>query len=100
MKDVGLCPFCKSNKIKVNMKRPVDGEYGNGELARRVTASARCGSCHSRGPTVTAERIPSSNSYGLDVFSQNYHWERKAKIEAEYEALRVRAIEAWNKRAE
>jgi hypothetical protein len=85
MENLRECPFCKASCIRVNIKRAKTGFYGDGMPVHYVTASARCGRCHARGPVVSAERIPSK--HGADE-------------NAELEELKQEAIAAWNRRAE
>ena len=47
------CPFCKSNKLKVESKTSNRGTYVNGDFYTRETISIRCKACHARGPTTS-----------------------------------------------
>ena len=45
------CPFCKSNKLKVESRTTNRKTYINGEFYTKETFSIRCNACHARGPT-------------------------------------------------
>lgn len=66
------CPFCGSDKLKVDSKRTFN--YST----RRCSVSVRCMKCHARGSTV-----------GIDMPTDKYN---------EREICESAAIEAWNRR--
>ena len=80
------CPFCKSEKLKVEGKNKNALSY---EGLEHRTYAVRCNKCHARGGT--------ASGYIRNAF---YHLTERGKelMENEHQ-IRSRAIEAWNRRA-
>ena len=74
------CPFCGKEKIKVDSKRSNNMHWEGAIKLEYHVATARCNSCHARGPSV-----------GVWVARSNHINVAKA--------LEEKAIEAWNRRA-
>ena len=78
------CPFCGSTKLKIDKKsKPV--HYKN---ICYVTVSVRCNCCHGRGGTVSGEI---RGGLAAAPISDNL---------TTYDNLRIKAVEAWNRRTE
>lgn len=79
------CPFCGSNKLKLESKngRIHYHEKDGMRQWQNVVFSVRCNSCHARGSTTSAD-LPTMGMYGDLVTKKNNAIER--------------AIEAWNTR--
>lgn len=73
MDDLKSCPFCGGSKLKIDSKRTY--LYGG---KKRCSVTARCMSCHARGPVV-----------GIVMPSSQYD-ERKI--------CETAVCEAWNRR--
>lgn len=87
MADLKVCPFCESDKLKIDMKKKGTRYFGIGEL-ENYTASVRCNVCHARGGAVSG-------------FVRNRRFVDKddwLKDEISIEELERRAIEKWNTR--
>lgn len=80
------CPFCGSEKLKIDKKSTLVGYNGLDERVERWTYSVRCSSCHARGGTVGGKVIPFKYA---DV-------ERKDITTKE--ELKAKCVEAWNTR--
>lgn len=95
MKDAELkpCPFCGSNKIKVDSKSVKVGYNGVDNIVYRTTYSVRCSKCHSRGGAIGG-KVLSLEKYPIDI---NYPLPSWATT---WEEIKIKAIEAWNRRAE
>ena len=87
MSEIKNCPFCSSNKLKVEKKKRSTRYHINGNLDN-YTASVRCNVCHARGPAVSGwvrnRRFVNENEWLPD--------------EMYVEELGHLAIEAWNSR--
>jgi hypothetical protein len=80
------CPFCGSEKLKVEGKNKNALSY---EGLEHRTYTVRCNKCHSRGGT--------ASGYIRDSF---YHLTERGKELMERECeIRSRAVEAWNRRS-
>ena len=80
------CPFCGSDKVKVEGKNKKELSY---EGLERRTYAVRCNKCHARGGT--------ASGYIRNSF---YHLTERGKELMEHDCeIRKRAIEAWNRRA-
>ena len=87
MADLKLCPFCESDKLKIDMKKKGTRYFGIGQL-ENYTASVRCNVCHARGGAVSG-------------FVRNRRFVDKddwLKDEISIEELESRAVEKWNTR--
>lgn len=87
MADLKVCPFCESDKLKIDMKKKGTRYFGIGQL-ENYTASVRCNVCHARGGAV-------SGFVRNRRFVDKNDW---LKDEISIEELQRRAIEAWNTR--
>lgn len=74
--DLDFCPFCGSNKTKVQVNRTYS----------YIRASGRCNSCHARGPIIT-KSLSSIKFNSIDEITN---------IEKDVKNL---AIDKWNWRA-
>lgn len=87
MNEIKNCPFCSSNKLKVEKKKRSSRYHINGNLDN-YTASVRCNVCHARGPAISGwvrnRRFVNENEWLPD--------------EMYVEELEHLAIEAWNTR--
>ena len=84
------CPFCGSTKLKIEYKSQYAGRNGLDCRVEMHTYSVRCNVCHARG-----------GSSGGRVI--NDPWTRCVPLPdwaTTDEALKERAIEAWNRRAD
>ena len=87
MADLKPCPFCGSDKLKIDMKKKGTRYFGIGQL-ENYTASVRCNVCHARGGAVSG-------------FVRNRRFVDKddwLKDEISIEELERRAVEKWNTR--
>lgn len=83
------CPFCGSNKTKLDRKSTRAGWTGIDARVEQQTYSVRCNKCHARGATAGG-RVITSLRY---VYADNLpEW---ATTEKE---LKAKAIAAWNRR--
>jgi hypothetical protein len=81
------CPFCGSEKMKVEGKYKKKWSY---EGVGHITCAVRCNKCHARGGTASGyvrNAVHPLTERGEEV------------LEMEYQ-IRGRAIEAWNRRAD
>jgi ssDNA-binding Zn-finger/Zn-ribbon topoisomerase 1 len=81
------CPFCGSNKVKVEGKTKKALSY---EGLEHRTYAVRCNKCHARGGT-------SSGYIRNALYSLTERGKELMERECE---IRNRATEAWNRRAE
>lgn len=87
MGNMKICPFCGSDKLKIDMKKKGTRYFGIGQL-ENYTASVRCNVCHARGGAVSG-------------FVRNRRFVDKddwLKDEISIEELERRAVEKWNTR--
>ena len=77
------CPFCGGTKLKIDKKSKLI-HYRH---VSNCTFSVRCSCCHARGGTVSGEV---RSGVGEPVSNKL----------TDYETLKFRAIEAWNRRVE
>ena len=89
MAELKKCPFCGSDKLKIEKKKTQTRYYGIGSL-ENYTASVRCNVCHARGGTT-------SGFVRNRRFVEENNW---LKDEISIEELDRRAIELWNNRAD
>lgn len=87
MADLKHCPFCESDKLKIDMKKKGTRYFGIGQL-ENYTASVRCNVCHARGGAV-------SGYVRNRRFVDKDDW---LKDEISIEELERRAVEKWNTR--
>ena len=80
------CPFCKSQKVKLDGKSVLTGFNGLDRRVERETYSMRCNVCHARGPTVSGKVIQGNLPCGAEIPS----WATDRKT------IMRKAIEAWN----
>lgn len=83
------CPFCGSEKLKIEKKSKFDGTYGLYTIVEQNTYSVRCNVCHARGGDVGGKVL-----FGIGIFFADIlpEW---ATTDA---MLKEKAIEAWNRR--
>lgn len=84
MSEIKPCPFCGSNKTKIDSQQ--SKFYGRSD-GKYYKYSIRCNVCHARGP-ITSSYI---NLY--DSMADGIEYTTKAELE-------LRVIEAWNNRYE
>lgn len=94
MVELKRCPFCGSNKLKIessssqrrNHQRTYHGEW---VLYRHYVMSVRCNCCHARGTTVSGDVVvmPKMAEFELDGYTT-------------VENIENMAVEAWNERDE
>lgn len=87
MANLRICPFCESDKLKIDMKKKGTRYFGIGQL-EYYTASVRCNVCHARGGAVSG-------------FVRNRRFVDKddwLKDEISIEELERGAVEKWNTR--
>ena len=87
------CPFCGSNKIKIDSKCIRAGYNGVDDIVYRATYSARCNKCHARGG-VSSGKVISLENYPKDIKYPLPTWATT------WEELKAKAVEAWNRRDE
>ena len=82
------CPFCGSEKLKVDSKTSGRFEYPSKKpdpkviRYKRHTVSVRCNKCKARGPTTTVlVPCPTGHSWGVDI-----------------KAVEAEAYKVWNTR--
>ena len=80
MAELKKCPFCGSDKLKIEKKKKETRYFGIGAL-ENYTASVRCNVCHARGGAVSG-------------YVRNRRF-----VEADNWLKDEISIEAWNKRA-
>lgn len=76
------CPFCGSEKLKVDSKTAKRTKYIGSTRYNTITASVRCNRCFSRGPTVS-----------MDYLYDNFEDHNRVIKE-----LDIKAFEKWNNR--
>ena len=91
MTELKPCPFCGSGKLKIESKSVRAGYTGIGALVEHDTYTVRCNVCHARGGTVGGKVIKSMRYMYKDKMPE---WATTD------DALKEKAIEAWNRRAE
>lgn len=89
MAELKPCPFCGSNKLKIEHKS-TSIYKANLIGVDACTFSVRCNKCHARGATVTG--YLRNAFYALTEEAQ--------KVLATQELLENRAAEAWNRRTD
>lgn len=90
MNDLKPCPFCGGTKLKIDRKSRLAGWNGLDMRVEMHTYSVRCNTCHARGGAVGG-RVMNER---FTRCAQLPDWATTDK------ALEVKAIEAWNRRAE
>ena len=84
------CPFCGSTKLKIESKTRFAGYTGIDARVEQDTYSVRCNVCHARGGATSGKVIKSH----MDIYSCKMpQWATTS------DALKEKAIEAWNRRA-
>ena len=89
MAELKSCPFCGSEKLKLDRKSKFAGCNGLDMRVEQHTYSVRCNVCHARGGAVGGKVLFGSSIFGKDISPS---W---ATTDAE---LKEKAIEAWNTR--
>lgn len=89
MNELKPCPFCGSEKVKIEYNDKTVGYNGLDYPVRRRKFSVRCSVCHSRGPTSSG--LICAMPHPLDGIT-------KPSWETPNWELRQGAIDAWNKR--
>jgi len=92
------CPFCGSNKIKVDSKRKYKSVFicNMSTTKAEYTISVRCNVCHGRGPTASGV-VYSENMYRL-LKERNIKKEIK-NLAYSYKDIEKVAIDLWNNRS-
>ena len=89
MAELKPCPFCGSEKLRVNRKSTLAGFNGLDQRVERHTYSVRCNICHARGPAV-----------GGEVMADKSLWDNMLlpmpKWATSDEVIKQRAIDLWN----
>ena len=83
------CPFCGSTKIKVDKKSTLHGHIAGMWRVENHTYSVRCNVCHARGGAVGGKVIP------YKPITEEFDF---SKLCTTAEELKIKAIEAWNRR--
>lgn len=91
-KEVKSCPYCGSNKYKIESKRVLDGYLLDTYRVIRKTFSVRCNACFARGGAVGGKVIES-----YEHFISEHELPEWATTE---EQLEEKAVEKWNRRAD
>ena len=91
MAELKPCPFCGSTKLKLESKSRKAGYTGIDALVEQDTYSVRCNVCHARGGAVGGKVIKSCSHIYEHYIPE---WATTSA------ALKRKAIEAWNRRAE
>ena len=81
------CPYCGSNKLKIESTSKQRGYTGLGDIVYYVTASVRCNSCHARGPVAGGRVV----KYVREEFRPDWSTTEKE--------LRETAVRSWNERS-
>nr|DAH16962.1 MAG TPA: restriction alleviation protein [Caudoviricetes sp.] len=89
MDELKKCPFCGGKKLKIKRKSRLAGWNGLDMRVEMHTFSVRCNTCHARGSTVSG-RVMDDQRICCDQLPD---WATTDK------ALKEKAIEAWNRRA-
>lgn len=82
------CPFCGSTKLKMDKKSSLEGYLAGIWRVERHTYSVRCNVCHARGGSVGGKVVPYKPV-------EDFDFSKQCTIEEE---LKMKAVEAWNKR--
>ena len=83
------CPFCGSNKLKIQGTQRKIGATGIDEPVACETYSVRCNVCHARGGAVGGKVI---------LTRLRLRESELPKWASSRESLKEKAIEAWNRR--
>lgn len=89
MNELKSCPFCGSNKLKIQGSGRRIGVTGTDEPVAIETFSIRCNVCHARGGTVGGKVILTRLRV-REIELPNWASSR--------DSLKEKAIEAWNRR--
>ena len=85
------CPFCGSEKLKIESKSVFAGYNGLEQRVNRVTYSVRCNKCHARGGAISG-KILASFKFILNGEELMPTW---ATTDSE---LKQKAVDKWNRR--
>lgn len=83
------CPFCGSDRLKIESKSRLAGWTGIDARVEYITYSIRCNRCHARGGAVGGKVICSH----LEVYQ-----DKMPEWATTKEHLKDLAIRAWNRR--
>ena len=86
-----LCPFCKSNGLKLVLSKYVCGTNGLDWIVERHRWSVRCKYCKARGPIASGRVVP---GHRITEDQEIAPWQTTDEM------LKAKAIETWNRRAE
>lgn len=85
------CPFCGSEKLKIENKSVLAGYNGLEQRINKVTYSIRCNKCHARGGTSSGKILASFNF----IFNGEELMPTWATTDNE---LKQKAVDKWNRR--
>ena len=85
------CPFCGSEKLKIESKSVFAGYNGLEQRGNRGTYSVRCNKCHARGGAISG-KILASFKFILNGEELMPTW---ATTDSE---LKQKAVDKWNRR--
>lgn len=91
MNELKPCPFCGSNKLKIESSSYKQRDhhhtyYGEWVLYKHYVMSVRCNCCHSRGPTVSGD-VVIMPKLELDGYTT-------------VEDIENKTVEVWNRRVD
>jgi len=87
MTEMKLCPFCKSNSLKLTLSKNVCGTNGLDWVVERHRWSVRCNQCKARGSIASGRVIP---GHKITEDAEVAPWQTTD------ETLKRIAIELWN----
>lgn len=85
------CPFCGSEKLKLESKSRLAGWTGIDARVEHITFSVRCKVCHARGGSAGGKVICSH---------QHIYQDKMPEWATTEEQLKALAIRAWNRRVD
>ena len=96
MDELKSCPFCGSNKLKIDKKSKLVGRNGLDWNVYQQTYSVRCNVCHARGGAIGGKVIP---HYEFFLRGTPLDPSHRPEWLADEKDLIAKAIELWNVRA-